>query len=177
VQKLVEEHKDIFSSHTKVPLHYQVKHSIDLTPNAPLPNNPIYKHSVMENEEVKHHIQELILKGHIKPSSSPCRNPIVLVQKKDGTWQLCIDYKSLNKITVKKWYPIPQIDGLLDQLKGAKFFSKIDLKTSYHQVSIEQTNVWKTTFKSKEGLFEWLVIPLILNNASPTFMWMMDDIL
>jgi hypothetical protein len=101
----------------------------------------------------------------------------VLVQKKDGTWRLCIDYWALNKITVRNRYPIPQIDDLLDQLKGVKYFSKMDLNSRYHQVPIECSNVWKTAFKSKEGLFEWLVMPFGMMNAPATFMRLMDDIL
>ena len=103
----------------------------------------------MENDEIKRQIQELLQKGHIRPSSSPCGIPIVLVQKKDGTWRLCIDYQTLNKIIVRNKYPIPWIDDLLDQLKGGKYFIKIDLKSGYHQVPIEPFDVWKTAFKAR----------------------------
>jgi hypothetical protein len=125
VDKIMEEYKDIFSSPTRVPMHYQVKHPIDLTPSAPLPNGPVYHRSLMENDEIKHQIQELLQKGHIRPKSSPCRSLIVLVQKKYETWWLCIDYRALNKITVRNWYPIPQIDDLLDQLKGGNFSARL----------------------------------------------------
>jgi hypothetical protein len=141
VYKVVEKYKDIFTSPTGVPLHCQAKHSIDLIPGAPLPNGLVYRCSVLENEEIKSQIQELLQRGHVRPSSSPCGSPMMLRKKKDGTWRLCIDYRALNKITVRNRYLIPQIDDLLDQLKGAKFFSKIDLKWGYHQVPIEQTDV------------------------------------
>jgi hypothetical protein len=98
------------------------------------------------------------------------------VQKKDETWRICIDYQALNKITIKNRYPIPRIEDLLDQLYGAKYFSKIDLKFDYHQVPIEPTYVWKTTFNSKEGFFQWLVMPFGFTNTPTTFMRMMDDI-
>jgi hypothetical protein len=120
VDKVMESYSDIFSSLTRVPLHCQVKHPIDLTPNG-----LDYHHSLLENEDIKRQIQELLHKGHIRPSSSPCGSPIVLVQKKDGTWRLCIDYRALNKITVRNRYLIPRIDDLLDKLTGAKYFSKI----------------------------------------------------
>ena len=119
----------------------------------------------------------MLHKGHICPISSPCGSPIVLVQKNDGTWRIFFDYRDLNKITVRNRYPIPRIDDLLDQLMGAKYFSKIDLKSGYQQVPIIQTDVWKTAFKSKEGLFEWFIMPFGLRNAPATFMRMMDDIL
>jgi hypothetical protein len=101
LDKVVEEYSDIFSSPTGVPLHYQVKHPIDLTPDASLPNGPVYHCSPLENEEIKQQIQEFLHKGHIRPISSPCGSPIMLVQKKDGAWKLYIDYRALNKITVR----------------------------------------------------------------------------
>jgi hypothetical protein len=149
VDKVVEEYSNIFSSPTGLPFNYQVKHPIDLTLVALLPNGLVYHRSLLENKEIKRWIQELLHKGHVCPNSLPCGSPIVLVQKKDGTWPLYINYRALNKITIRNRYLIPRIDDLLDQLTGAKYFSKIDLKSSYHQVQIEQTDVWKTTFKSK----------------------------
>jgi hypothetical protein len=132
MEKVMEEYRDIFTSPVGVPVHCQVKHPIDLTLGASLPNGPIYQRSVLENDEIKRQIQKLLHKGHIRPSSSPCGRPIMLVQKKDGTWRLCINYRVLNKIIVRNRYLIPQIDDLVDQLKGEKYFSKIDLKSGYH---------------------------------------------
>ena len=143
MDKVVEEHSYVFSSPTGVPLHYQVKHPIDLTLGALLPNGPVYRCSLLENTEIERKIQELLHKGHIRPISSPCGIPIILVQKKYGTYRLCIDYRALNKIIVRIWYLIPRIDDLLDQLMGAKYFSKIYLNSGYNQVPIEQTDVWK----------------------------------
>jgi hypothetical protein len=174
---IVEEYRDIFSSTIWVPTHYQVKNTIYLTLGAPFPNGLVYRRSLMENDEIKHQIQDILQKGYIQPNSSPCGSLIVLVQNKDETWRLCIDYKALNKITVRNRYPVPRIDDLLNQLKGGNFFNKIDLKSVYHHVPIEPTNVWKTTFKSKEGLFEWLVMPFGLTNEPTTFMRLMDDLL
>jgi hypothetical protein len=92
VENVKEEYSDIFSSPTGIPLHCQVKNLIDLTPDTLVPNGPVYCHSMLENEEIKRHIQELTHKGHIRPISSPCGSPIMLVQKKDETQRLCIDY-------------------------------------------------------------------------------------
>ena len=101
----------------------------------------------------------------------------MLVQKKDGTCRLFIDYRALNKIIVWNRYLIPWIDDLLDQIKWEKYFSKIELNSGYHQVPIKPTDVWKTAFKNKEALFECLVMPFGLTNAPATFMRLMDDIL
>eukprot|EP00253_Pinus_taeda_P024264 PITA_24264 len=137
MDKVVEEYKDIFTSPIGMHLHCQIKHSIDLTPGALLPNEPIYRCSVMEYDEIKRQIQELSKKGHMRPSSSSCGSPIML---------------------------------------GAKYFSKIDLKSGYHQVPIKPSDVQKTAFKAKEGLFEWLVMTFGLTDAPASFMRLMDDI-
>jgi putative transposase len=120
-----------------------------MTPGAPLPNGPVYHHSLMENDKIKGEIQEIIQNGHISPKSSPCGSTIVLVQKKERTWRLCINYRELNKIIVRNQYIIPRINDLLEKLKGKNFFNNIDLNSSYHQVPIEPIDVWKTTFKYK----------------------------
>jgi hypothetical protein len=135
------EYEDIFMSPVGVPLHYQVKHPIDMTLGVSLPNGPIYWRSVMENDEIKRQIQKILQKGLICTSSLPCGSPIVLVQKKDRTWRVYIDYRALNKITVQNRYPIPWIDDLLDQLKGEKYFNKIELNSGYHQAPIKPYDV------------------------------------
>jgi hypothetical protein len=132
VDEIVEEDKDIFTSPTGVPTHCQVKHPIDLTPDAPLHNGLVYRHSLMENDKIRRQIQDLLQKVQVRPRSSPCGSLIVLVKNKDGTWKLCIVYRALKKVTITNRYPILRIDDLLDQLKGEKFFNKIDLKSGYH---------------------------------------------
>eukprot|EP01018_Ginkgo_biloba_P024255 Gb_09199 [translate_table: standard] len=123
----------------------------------------------MENEEIRRQISDLMKMGHIKPNTSPCGSPVLLVPKKDGSWRLCVDYRVINKIKVKNRYPLPRIDDLLDQLQGVNFFFKIDLKSGYHQVRIKEEDTWKTTFKTKQGLFD----PFI----DTIFIVYLDDIL
>ena len=167
----------MFQAPDRVPLHSQVKHSIELVPGSSLPDAYVYRRSILKNEEIHRQIQDLIDKVHIRPNSSPCGSPIVLVPKKYGTWCMCIDYRALNKISMKNKYPLLRIDELIDNMKGAKFFMKLKLKFGYHQIPFESTDVWKTTFKTKEGLFEWFFMPFGLTNASATFMIYMDDLL
>eukprot|EP00253_Pinus_taeda_P035929 PITA_35929 len=124
----------------------------------------------IEMEEIKKHVQDVLNQGVTKPSSSPCGSLIVLVPKKDDTWRMCVDSRALNKITVKNRYPLPRINELLDQLKNVVYFTKLDLHNRYHQARVAEKDIWKIAFKTKQGLFEWMVIPFRLCNALATFM-------
>ena len=118
-------------------------------------------------------VQELLEKGLIGPSTSPYCSPVLLVQKKDGTFCMFIDYRSLNKITIKNRFPIPRIDDILDKLQGASIFSRIDLKSGYHQRGIAPQDQHKTSFRTTFGLYEFLLMPCGLTNAPTTFNRMM----
>jgi hypothetical protein len=117
----------------------------------------------------------MVKQGVIRPSASPCGSPIILVPKKDGTWCKCMDFRALKKIMVKNRHPFPCIDDLLDQLKHVVYFTKLDLRSGYHQIRVAKQDIWKTTFKTKQGLFEWLVMSFGLTNSPATFMWVMND--
>jgi hypothetical protein len=106
---------------------------------------------MIENAEIKKQVQELLDKGIIRPSSSLCSSPIVLDSKKDDTWRMCIDFRALKKIMVKNHYPLPIINDLLDQLKNVVYFTKLDLRSGYHQIKIAERDIWKTAFKTNQG--------------------------
>jgi len=130
----------------------------------------------MELVELKVQLQELLDKGFIRPSNSPWGAPILFVKKKDGTLRLCIDYHQLNKVTVKNRYPLPRIDDLFDQLKGARVFSKIDLRSGYHQLRIKEQDIQKTAFQTCYGHYEFLMMPCGLTNAPTMFMDLMNRV-
>ena len=133
--------------------------------------------NILELNELKSQLKELIDKKYIRPSVSPWGAPVIFVKKKDGTMRLCIDYRQLNKMTIKNRYPLPHIDDLFDQLHGATVFSKIDLRSGYHQVRIKDEDIFKTAFKTRYGHYEFVVMPFGLTNAPVVFMCLMNNII
>ena len=129
-----------------------------------------------ELKELKIQLQELQEKGFIRPSFSSWGAPVLFVQKKNGTMRLCIDYRELNKVTIKNKYPLPRIDDLFDQLQGAAVFSKIDLRSGYHQLKIKEDDISKTAFRTRYGHYEFLVMSFGLTNAPAAFMDLMNRV-
>jgi hypothetical protein len=152
-----------------------VDHHIELEPGQRPPSKPTYRLSQPETDELKKQLADLLAKGYIRESKSPYGAPVLFVKKKDGTMRMCVDYRAINKITIKNKYPLPRIDELLDRLLGAKYFSKIDLRAGYWQVRIAEEDVPKTAFRTRYGHYEFLVMPFGLTNAPATFMHLMQQ--
>jgi hypothetical protein len=159
-----------------LPPRRDIDHKIDLVPGATPQSRPVYRLSPIELQELKKQLDELLEAGYIRPSKSPYGAPAIFVKKKDGTMRMCLDYRALNKITIKNRYPLPRIEELFDQVQGAKVFSKIDLRSAYHQVRIAEEDIFKTAFNTRYGHYEWLVLSFGLTNAPSTYQNLVNNV-
>ncbi|EOY14297.1 Retrotransposon protein, putative [Theobroma cacao] len=157
---IVSEFPDVFPDDLPgIPPNRELEFPIDLLPGTAPISIPPYRMAPAELKELKAQLQDLVDKGFIRPSISPWGAPVLFVKKKDGTLRLCIDYRQLNRVTIKNKYPLPRIDDLFDQLRGAMVFSKIDLRSGYYQLRIKEQDVPKTAFRTRYGHYEFLVMP------------------
>jgi hypothetical protein len=171
---VLEEFEDVFKEVPGLPPKRDIDFSIHLMHGVAPMSKTLYRMSTPELKKFQMHLEELLKKGYICPSVSLWGVPVLFVKKKYGTLRLCIDFRKLNKVTVKNKYPLPRIGDLFDQLKDAKIFSKIDLRSGYHQVRIREEDINKTSFSARYGHYEFTVVPFGLSNATNVFMCLMN---
>jgi hypothetical protein len=175
--RVVCEYPDVFPDDLPgMPPERDIEFLIDLLPGTTPIAKRLYRMSVGELEKLKKQLKELLDKQFIRPSSSPLGAPVIFVEKKDGTQRMCVDYRALNEVTIKNKYPLPRIEDLFDQLKGARVFSKIDLRSGYHQLRIRPSDIAKTAFTTRYGLYEYTVMSFGLTNAPAYFMYLMNKV-
>ena len=174
---IVKEFPDVFSDDLSgLPPNRAIEFVIELVPRIEPISIPPYRMAPTELKELKAQLEELLSKGFIRPSTSPWGAPVLFVKKIDGSLQLCKDYRQLNRATICNQYPLPRIDELFDQLHRSRVCSKIDLRSGYHQLRVQENDVSKTTFRMRYGHYEFLVMPFGLTNAPVAFMDLMNRV-
>jgi hypothetical protein len=168
---VVRDFLDVFPEELPgMPPDTEVEFVIDLLPETAPISKRLYRMSVEELKELKKQLMELQEAGYIRPNSSPCGALVLIVQKKEGSQGMCVDYRSLNDVTVENKYPLPRIEDLFNRMRGARVFSKVDLRSGYYQMKIRPSDIPKTAFSTRYGLYEFTVMSFGLTNAPAYFM-------
>ena len=174
---VVREFPNVFPNDiARLPPEREVEFTIDLIPGIEPISIPPYRMAPTELREFKAQLEEFLSKGFIRSSISPWGAPVLFVKKKDGSLRLCIDYRKLNRVTIRNQYPLPRIDELFNQLQGSRVYSKIDLKSGYHQLRVQESDGPKTAFRTRYGHYQFLVMPFGLTNAPTVFMDLMNRV-
>lgn len=176
VHNLLSQYADVFKEPTELPPIRSHDHKIPLLKGSQPINQRGYRVPFIQKTEIEAQVKEMLKTGTIQPSTSSFASPVILVKKKDGSWRMCVDYRKLNDVTVKNKYPIPLIDELLDELKGARWFTKFDLRVGYHQIRVAEEDIYKTAFRTHHGLFEFKVMPFGLSNSPASFQALMNEV-
>ena len=178
IKKVLKEFKDVMPEELSKRLlpRRSIDHEIELLLGGKPPARAPYRMAIPELQELRKQLSELIESGFIRPSKAPYGAPVLFQKKRDGSLRMCIDYRALNKITIKNRYPLPLIADSFDQLSQARYFSKLDLRSGYYQVRIKEGDETKTTCVTRYGSFEFLVMPFGLTNAPATFSTLMNEV-
>jgi hypothetical protein len=176
LEQILQQYSEVFVEPRTLPPHRQCDYQIPLKDGVVPPMTRPYRVPHKQKDEMEAQITELLANKVIRTSQSPYASPTILVRKKDGSWRLCVDYRKLNALTIKNKFPILVLEDLLDELHGAKIFTKLDLKSGYHQICMNPADITKTTFRTYYGHYEYLVMSFGLSNAPGTFQALMNEI-